>query len=203
MPKRTLAIFTALAAVAAVLSFLWLDTLAAEAAYGVRETWIHGLARRLGRAGEIHWYLVPPILLGLFWRKQQPARARKAWFMAAAVSGAGLIALSLKAIIGRTRPLLLMEDGVHDILLFQFEYDHMAFPSGHATTAFAAMTALAVLFPKALVPLFGVAVILAGARVVSLSHYLSDVVAGAWIGTVAALFIAIRMLPEGPQGKLP
>lgn len=203
MPKTSLAIVTIVAAVLTAAAILWLDAPTADASYGVRESWLHGLARRLGKAGEIHWYLVPALALALVWHKAHPPRARKALFVATAVGAAGLVSLALKAVIGRTRPLLWMEDGVHHIHFFQFEYNHMAFPSGHATTAFATMTALAILFPRAAVPLLGVATLLAAARVVGLSHYLSDVTAGAWLGAVTAIALAPRMLPVAAKETPP
>jgi len=201
MKPLILTAITVFTAGLALLSFGWLDVPAAEAAYRIRDTWLHGLARRLGSAGEIHWYLVPALLLALLWRKSHPPRARKAMYFFAAVAVAGLAALLLKAGIGRTRPLLLMESGEHAILFMQFQYEHMAFPSGHATTAFAGMTALAILFPKAWLPLMGVAAVLAAARLVSLSHYLSDVVVGAWLGAVTALLLAPYMLSKDSRSE--
>jgi undecaprenyl-diphosphatase len=62
--------------------------------------------------------------------------------------------------------------------------DRFSFPSGHTMSAFAVSTVLAIHFP-ALAPALGVVALGIGAsRVVLGLHYVSDVVAGALLGTL-------------------
>jgi len=62
--------------------------------------------------------------------------------------------------------------------------DRFSFPSGHTMAAFAVSTVLALHFP-ALAPALGVVALSIGAsRVVLGLHYVSDVVAGALLGTL-------------------
>jgi membrane-associated phospholipid phosphatase len=196
MPAYTLSAITVATLLMAVAALLWLDAPAAEAAYTARESWLHGLARRLGRLGEVHWLLVPPLLLALLWRKSHPVRARCALFVAATVGVAGLLALGKKFLIGRARPIVWMESGDGGVYFLQTSYEYMSFPSGHAATAFAAMVALALVVPRLTAPLIAVAAILAAARVVSISHFVSDVVVGAGLGATTALILAARLVPD-------
>jgi membrane-associated phospholipid phosphatase len=65
----------------------------------------------------------------------------------------------------------------------------VSFPSGEATAAFALATALSLLFPRARPLLYTAAVLTALARVLAGAHYISDVTAGAVIGTFAAAYV--------------
>jgi undecaprenyl-diphosphatase len=69
-----------------------------------------------------------------------------------------------------------------------------SFPSGHSATAFAGATMLAYFAPRARVPLYALAVLIAFSRLYVGEHYPLDVVAGAALGTATALLLraAIR-----------
>ena len=70
-------------------------------------------------------------------------------------------------------------------------------PSGHAASAFAAATALAAVSrsPAQSLVIYGTAAALAGGRVVRHRHWVSDVLAGALLGTAITL-LARRILPR-------
>lgn len=69
-----------------------------------------------------------------------------------------------------------------------------SFPSGHATTAFAAAVALGLLCPRLRLPALVLAAAVALSRVYLGVHYAADVVAGAALGAVigVALVVALR-----------
>jgi membrane-associated phospholipid phosphatase len=69
-----------------------------------------------------------------------------------------------------------------------------SFPSGHSATAFAGATMLAYFAPRARVPLYALAVLIAYSRLYNGVHYPTDVLAGAALGTATALLLraAIR-----------
>jgi membrane-associated phospholipid phosphatase len=71
------------------------------------------------------------------------------------------------------------------------------FPSGHAATICAVAAAMGVLLPKYRDLFWTAGGLVALARVVTNAHYLTDVLAGAWIGAVTALVLAVYMLPAG------
>jgi undecaprenyl-diphosphatase len=61
--------------------------------------------------------------------------------------------------------------------------DQFSFPSGHTITAFAVATTVALFFPALLVGVMFCAFSVAASRVLLGMHFLSDVLAGAIIGS--------------------
>jgi undecaprenyl-diphosphatase len=121
------------------------------------------------------WYAMGAIIL-LF---GGPARF-------AAVGAAGLAAgagialfLFLKKRTGRRRPCAI-EPHCWATLL---PPDHFSFPSGHTITAFAVSLSLAAFYPAALPGLMFCAASIALSRILLGMHFLSDVLAGAVIGS--------------------
>ena len=68
-------------------------------------------------------------------------------FLFLAIAVPGLVVTIVKRIVGRARPLIAGEDAfLYKFFLWRVEY--ASFPSGHATTAFAAAIAFGVLWPR-------------------------------------------------------
>jgi undecaprenyl-diphosphatase len=112
--------------------------------------------------------------------------------LAAALAVAAGIALflELKRVFRRKRPCELEPHCWADLL----PPDQFSFPSGHTITAFAVTAALAGFYPDMLPGLLFCAVSIAASRVVLGMHFLSDVIAGAVLGStlgaVASLMVA-------------
>lgn len=68
--------------------------------------------------------------------------------------------------------------------------DTPSFPSGHATTAFAAAAAVGMFYPRLRVPLFAVAALVGLSRIYLGVHYTLDVVGGAALGVAIGLGVA-------------
>ena len=66
-----------------------------------------------------------------------------------------------------------------------------SFPSGHATTSFAAAAAVAILVPRLRVPAFALAALVGFSRVYLGVHYTLDVLCGAVLGTLIGVGIAL------------
>ena len=130
------------------------------------------------------------------WTTQMRALAFIPGFIFAAVGASGLVADLLKITIGRTRPKLLFADGIYDFTWFGLRADHWSFPSGHAATAAALMTALWCLWPRPLWLYVAGAALVAASRVITGQHFLSDVVAGATIGVLTTRALAAWLLPR-------
>jgi len=90
-------------------------------------------------------------------------------------------------VIARARPELAVQVSRHAV-------DPFAFPSGHATIVFALATVLGEAADDHAVQtyLYGLAVLVAVSRVYLGVHYVTDVVAGAFIGTAGAIIVLQR-----------
>jgi undecaprenyl-diphosphatase len=80
-----------------------------------------------------------------------------------------------------------------------------SFPSGHATVSFACATVLALAVPRLRAPLFALAALIAFSRVYVGVHYPFDVLAGAALGLLLGVGIAIarRMLATALRRSAP
>ena len=120
------------------------------------------------------------LLLGLGTRLQ---------FLFFAVLVSALIAEVIKWCVGRGRPFVGGEANVFNFSHFAGTPAYSSFPSGHATTAFALAVAVAAVWPRARVAMTVYALIIAASRLVLLAHHPSDVVAGALVGIIGAMFV--------------
>ena len=126
-------------------------------------------------------------------RRMAASLAARVGFLFLAIAPVGLGVSLFKHMLGRVRPHAALalpgpnpEQTLH---LFAFKSSFAAFPSGHATTTFAAAVAFAALFPRARAWLIALALPVAATRIVLGSHFPSDVIAGAAIGTAFALWM--------------
>ena len=120
------------------------------------------------------------LLLGLGTRLQ---------FLFCAVTVPVLFTEVIKWCVGRGRPFVGGEADVFHFSHFAGNPAYYSFPSGHATTAFALALAVSAIWPQARVAMAVYAVIIAASRLVLLAHHPSDVVAGALIGIIGAMFV--------------
>lgn len=119
----------------------------------------------------------------------------------AVIAASGLAAQALKHLIGRARP----KSG--DLGPFAFHplslsNAYASFPSGHATSAFAAATALGLMTSRGRRLLLGLAVAIGFSRVVLREHYPSDVLVGAALGTTVALGVTRAFWPSAAIQRL-
>lgn len=91
--------------------------------------------------------------------------------------------------VGRGRPFVGGADSVFHFSHFAGTPAYSSFPSGHATTAFALAFAVAAVWPGSRMAMAVYAVIIAVTRLVLLAHHPSDVVAGALVGIIGAMFV--------------
>jgi membrane-associated phospholipid phosphatase len=103
---------------------------------------------------------------------------------------AGLANMTLKSVIGRSRPQT--EEGPFRFRGFQTALERTSLPSGHSTVAFAVSSVLArrIDNPYATVGLYGMAALTAVSRIYHDNHWLSDTFLGAAIGTSVGLAVA-------------
>jgi undecaprenyl-diphosphatase len=100
-----------------------------------------------------------------------------------------LIGETLKYVVGRGRPFVGGEANAFKFSHFAGSEAFSSLPSGHAVTAFALAFAVSSVWRKAALVMFIYAVLSCISRVVLLAHHPSDVVAGALIGVIGAMFV--------------
>ena len=148
-------------------------------------------------ATDVRWAPATAVvaLLSAWWVKSllfvlagawQDLRARTPPFTAMTIAAAfGLSAVAsavIKELVDRRRPDL-------DPAIALPSSD--AFPSGHATTAFGAAVATAILVPRLRVPALVLATLVALSRVYLGVHFQLDVLAGALLGTAVGAAVAL------------
>jgi membrane-associated phospholipid phosphatase len=95
----------------------------------------------------------------------------------------------IKDIVGRGRPFVGGHANAFNFSHFAGTEAYASFPSGHATTAFALAFAVSAVWPHLRVGMLIYAIAIGASRLVLLAHHPSDVVAGALIGVIGAMFV--------------
>ena len=136
------------------------------------------------------WWVKGPLLVGLgglsdgMRRRLLPLATLAS---AAAFAAASLLNVLLKALVDRHRPPVTDPDIAY--------VGHLpaspSFPSGHAMTAFAAATAIAVLCPRMRWPALAIALLVAISRPFLGVHFWADVVVGALLGAAIGAAVAL------------
>ncbi|MGH6967617.1 MAG: phosphatase PAP2 family protein [Stellaceae bacterium] len=199
-PSRALKRFAGLTVAAALLagaSYAWLDRPIAG--------WFHGsgvtfratmdFVTAFGLGGP---YLIVTVVAMIAWRIAGcTAAARRAAYVFLAVAASGLFADIIKPVAGRARPTLLFSDHLYGFTGSGAHADHWSFPSGHSVTAGALAFALSLLYPRLKPAWIAAALLIAFSRLALDRHYLSDVIAGLYIGVVVAWAIAATLRARG------
>ena len=95
----------------------------------------------------------------------------------------------IKWVVGRGRPFVGGEANAFNFMHFAGTEAYASFPSGHAITSFALAFAVSAVWPRTRPAMIVYAVLIAISRLVLLAHHPSDVVAGALIGAIGAMFV--------------
>ncbi|MBI5379414.1 MAG: phosphatase PAP2 family protein [Nitrospirae bacterium] len=146
-------------------------------------------------AGNGAWQALATLLLfGTGWAlKREPLR-RAGLLGLAAFLGAGLAVEVLKHLLGVPRPRLWMQGVAHFGPSLADGLD--SFPSGHTSTSFALAVLWGRMFPAWRWPLWASAGAISLSRVAVGSHFPSDVMGGAILGSCVGWLVAVGF-PEG------
>lgn len=88
----------------------------------------------------------------------------------------------LKVVFGRARPSQYFENHLYGFYWWQFKNKMWSFPSGHATNIGVTMTALSYYWPRYQYLFLLIVILVCFSRLVLEAHYLSDVLAGVFLG---------------------
>jgi len=115
-------------------------------------------------------------------------------FILSSIILSGIITDILKFLIGRSRPIMYLDNnGIYTFKpASQYDYSFISFPSGHTSTAFSVGIALMLLFPKLRYFFIVLASAIALSRVTLQKHFLSDIMVGALIGSISAIYLYNR-----------
>ena len=141
--------------------------------------------------GESFWYyaiLIPAFIYFRFLVKNK-LWSMRILFLFLSLSVSGLFSTIIKWLVGRYRPVMLLKENLFGFSYFGVGHELTSFPSGHAVTAFSLAAAVSILYPRAGIPAFIIAILIGMTRVILTSHYLSDVIAGAGIGILLTMTV--------------
>jgi membrane-associated phospholipid phosphatase len=148
---------------------------------------LSSVVRKMGQPPV--YVTVPGVMFvgGLLARRPELRRGGERVAVSLALSD--VLTTATKFAVGRLRP-----DQTSETLAFKPFSGAAAFPSGHATMAFALATSLSdeIGHPWATVPLMALATGAAWSRINDKQHWLSDVVAGAALGITSAQLVESR-----------
>lgn len=166
---------------------LW-DRAVAEWAFRLPRSWANA-ARRLSALGEGVYWMILVFAIGVTGVvRKRPAVAVWAGRTVLAIAAAGIAANLLKVVAGRARPRAL-DSGVWGFHFLEFGYRFNSFPSGHAAIAAAVAASICLTRPAAWPLAAGLWVALAGGRVLTGSHFVSDVLAGGAVGIALMVLV--------------
>jgi membrane-associated phospholipid phosphatase len=196
-PRRRLA-FGALAGVLLVAAaMLWLDAPGVAFAKSLPLR-VVATFNELTDFGKSNWFLIPiGSLIVLAAIAATPGAGRvtnlvltslivRLGYVFVAIALPGLFVTIVKRLIGRVRP---SELGPYAYVPWSWKPAFASMPSGHATTAAAAAIAIGALWPRARVPMWIYAAIIMASRVIIEAHYVSDVIAAAFVGGFGAILV--------------
>jgi undecaprenyl-diphosphatase len=118
-------------------------------------------------------------------------------FLFFAIAVSGIILNILKQFIGRTRPVLLPDEGPLSFRPFMFDYAYQGFPSGHSQVMGALAVTAILVAPRFSVVVVVPCLLIAASRVVVGAHYPSDVLAGLAFGAGFAWLYALALARAG------
>jgi membrane-associated phospholipid phosphatase len=164
---------------------------------GTSSLWPVRILTDFGKSAHVLWLLaamllsvtmIAPLLRGTS-RSLLPGLGMRLQFLFFAVLVPVLAGEVIKWIVGRGRPFVGGEANAFNFAHFAGTEAYASFPSGHAVTSFALAFAVSAIWPRARAAMVVYAILIAISRLVLLAHHPSDVVAGALIGVVGAMFV--------------
>lgn len=142
------------------------------------------IADYVNELGLSGYYISGFLLLYLMTRFiiKRPSLSNNALFLLQTVLLSGIFCLVLKILLSRARPIQLFDQQLFGFFFFKTKAAFWSFPSGHSTTISAVMIALCLLLPRYWSFFIAGLVLVSFSRVIVTAHYLSDILAGIYLG---------------------
>ncbi len=164
---------------------------------GTPSLWPARILTDFGKDAYVLWSLAGALVIVLLVAAALRGTTRVLWlgfgtrlqFLFFAVLVPVLMAEPLKWVIGRGRPFVGGKAEPFNFAPFSGTEAYYSLPSAHAVTAFALAFAVSALWPRARIPMYLYAVVIALTRLVLLAHHPSDVAAGALVGMIGAMAV--------------
>jgi membrane-associated phospholipid phosphatase len=194
--------------IATIAAMFLIDTAASAWARGLPQ-WFEDIFERMTDLGLGGWFLFPfgfillclaAVISPLLTPLTQGVLAMLAvrfGFLFLAIGVPGLFVTIVKRLIGRARPYVGSPDDPFIYRPFVWAPEYASMPSGHATTAASAAIAIGALWPGSRAVMWFYALVIMVSRVVVLAHHPSDVIAGALVGAVGALWLRRAFAARG------
>jgi membrane-associated phospholipid phosphatase len=172
-----------------VFSYTFADIQVALWFHTFENTLSYDVFNKITLFGDSLGYLVGGLLLFVIFRTCKPFVAYSGLFLFSTVTASGLSADLVKYIAGRARPKLYFSQHLYGFNFIHWEYAWTSFPSGHSATAMSVAILLATLYPRwRFAALFG-GILIAFSRLFLAQHYISDVIAGSYLGIVSTVLL--------------
>ena len=164
--------------------------------------WLHTyvpLLKAITQFGSSERYIIALVLFAVvnfLWLKNNGLQ-RLIYYFFTAILVSGFLCVMIKIILSRARPHFLFHDHLYGFYFFHAHAQFWSFPSGHSTTMAALMAGLSFLFQRYR-PLFVTLIILIGiSRILLCEHFVSDVLAGMYLGTITSSYLYQQMILRG------
>jgi len=172
-----------------VFSYAFADIRTALWFNSLEKNWLYELFKKITLFGDSLCYLLGGMLLFVIFRNKKAYTAYSGLFLFSSVAASGLTVDLIKYIAGRARPKLYFSEQLFGFDLFRWEQAWTSFPSGHSATALSVAMFFALLFPRLRFAALFAGTMVAFSRVYLSQHYISDVIAGSFMGIVSTLLL--------------
>jgi membrane-associated phospholipid phosphatase len=129
--------------------------------------------------------------------KKNAVLANASAFLFAAIALSGLANDLIKVLVGRSRPCLLITQGIYGFKPFADQYYYASFPSGHANTIAALCYGFWVATGRFKYTWLIIALAVMASRVAVGAHFPGDVIFGACLGVIVTKLIAAGFEKKG------
>jgi len=140
------------------------------------------------------------VLMIFFGPAEKSPIQKKFLYVLISLTIAILLSDTLKYSLGRYRPEMLFEHGEYGFKFFTGKDIMNSTPSGHTTRICALMTAITMLWRKALPVCIVIAVLVGVSRILVTAHYPGDIIFGFYVGTFTSLWTYKFFFTSTPNG---